>query len=145
MAHLPPSDPPAALPPSAPVLPFPPFAWEARAVFRESFLYLFTIPGVAEALRRLGTHFYDLTLEHSEDWPDWPESTTRAELRALALDLRHAQGFLMSVWKEIEVSSVAPADLPLCLKAQDWAGRVAQIALEVEAALGPAPKVGEVP
>ena len=54
MAHLPPSDPPAALPPPAPVLPFPPFDWEARAVFRETFLYLLTPPGVAEALRRLG-------------------------------------------------------------------------------------------
>ena len=52
----------------------------------------------------------------------------------------------MSVWKEIEVSSVAPADLPLCLKAKDWAGKVADLALEIEAALGPAPEHGgEVP
>lgn len=121
----------------------PPYDWKDRAVFRETFLYLFTIPGVAEAFRRLGTFFHNLVLEHSGDWPDWPETPTRAELRALALDLRHAQGFLLSVWKEFEISSVPPADVPLCLKAQEWAGRVADLAGEIEEELGPKP-AGEV-
>lgn len=143
MAHPPPSDPPATLPPPAPHVGPPPFDWEDRVVFRETFLYHLTPPGVADAFRRLGVFFYDLVLQHSEDWPAWLETPTRTELRAAAVDLRFLQGFLQSSWKSSEVGEVAKADLPLCRKAFTWSRRVAQIALEIEKELGPEPAKGE--
>lgn len=120
--------------------PPPPFPWEDRAVFRETFLFYFTQPGVADSLRNLGIVFYDLVLNHYDQWPDWPESPVRAELRAAVADLYHLQGFLLSVWKSSEVSSVAAADLPLCQKALAWSRAVAKVAREIETELGPCPE-----
>lgn len=123
--------------------PPPPFKWEDRAVFRETFLYHFTQPDTADSLRHLGSLFYTLVLGSCESWPDWPETPTRAELRASVADLFHLQGFIASVWKESEVASVPAEDLPLCKKALHWSRRVARLALEIEAVLGELPR-GEV-
>jgi hypothetical protein len=120
--------------------PPPPFKWEDRVVFRESFLYYFTQPGTADSLRHLGSLFYNLVLASCESWPDWPETPTRAELRASVADLLHLQGFLASVWKESEVASVSAEDLPLCKTALHWSRRAARLAREIEAALGGLPE-----
>jgi hypothetical protein len=128
--------------------PPPPFKWEARAVFRETFLFNLTQPGAADSLRHLGSLFYGLVLDSCERWPDWPETPTRADLRAAVADLFHLQGFLASVWEESEVASVPAADLPLCKKALHWSRRAARLAREIETALGGLPEPehgGEVP
>ncbi len=132
------------VPPSEeePYQPPAPFPWEERAVFRETLLVYFTQPGVADLLRRVGVFFYGLMLESSGEWPDWPESQTRAELRGVVVDLFQIQGFLGSIWKEGELSAVAAEDLPLCKRALDWSRVVARVAREIDGALGPIP--GEV-
>src|SRR5215218_4339350 len=86
----------------------PPLPWEDRAVFRETFLFYFTEPGRADALRALGVLFYDLILAYYDNWPDWQESPTRAELRAGVADLFQLQGFFLSIWQESEASSPLP-------------------------------------
>lgn len=129
---IPPEEEPRYQPPA-------PFPWEDRAVFRESFLFYFTQPGVADVLRRVGVLLYDMTLQSYGEWPDWPETSTRAELRAAKVDLFQVQGFLSSIWKEGELSSVPAEDLPLCKLALGWSRAVAKVAREIEEALGPVP------
>ncbi len=99
-------DPPlAATPPT-----IDPAAWEDYACFRESFLMYFTPPGYAHALRTVGEMLHTMILESYDPWPGWPESSTRTEMRAALADLRHLQGFLASVGREREVSSLNPED-----------------------------------
>jgi len=125
-----------------PYQPPPPFPWEDRAVFRETFLFYFTEPGMADDIRDLGSLLYDLVLAYYDNWPDWQETPTRAELRAGVADLFQLQGFLASVWQESEASSPLPEDLPLCRAALGWSRRVAELAREIETVLGPLPEVG---
>ena len=113
-----------------------PFSWEDRAVFRETFLVYFTQPGAVDLLRRAGVFFYGLMLESSGEWPGWPESQTRAELRGVVVDLLQIQGFLSEIWKEGELAAVPGEDLPLCKQALQWSRRAASLAREIEATLG---------
>jgi hypothetical protein len=88
------------------------------------------------ALRIAAEGFFTLLLEHAgENWPDWPESTTRTEMRAAAADLRHVQGFLASIGKERHVSSLAPADRKLSKYASDMARSVHRLANAIESKL----------
>jgi hypothetical protein len=132
-------DPKPATRTEEPYQPPAPFSWEERAVFRETFLYYFTQPEAAHVLRRVGVLLYDMTLGACGELPEWPESQTRAELRAAVVDLFQMQGFLSSVWKEGEVSAVPPEDAPLCHQALDWSRVAARLAREIDGALGPIP------
>jgi hypothetical protein len=84
-----PPEPPATWDPTKPYL--APFPWEDHPVFRFTFLLWFTREGDRDALEVVGRLLYDMTLEVCGTWPQMPESTTRAEMRAVAKDLRHAQ------------------------------------------------------
>jgi hypothetical protein len=99
------ADPPAAVPPV-----IDPAAWEDYPAFRETFLMYFTPPGYAAALRTVGEMLHTMILENYRPWPGWPESSTRTEMRAALADLRHLQGFLGSVGRERQVSSLDPED-----------------------------------
>lgn len=88
----------------------PPEDWETLPAFRQTFLMYITPPGYAAALQGLGEMLYSLILETPVQWPAWTESTTRTELRAAAADLRHLAGFLASVGREREVSSLDAED-----------------------------------
>jgi hypothetical protein len=125
-----------------PYQPPAPFSWEDRAVFRETLLFYFTQPGAAAVLRQVGTLLYDMTLGACGEWPEWPESQTRAELRAAVADLFQMQGFLSEIWKDGELSAVPAEDAPLCHRALDWSRVAARLAREIDGALGPIP--GEV-
>jgi hypothetical protein len=87
-----------------------PDAWEKLPAFRQTFLMYVTPPGFAAALQGLGEMLYSLILETPAEWPGWPESATRTEMRAALADLRHLQGFLGSVGREREVSSLDAED-----------------------------------
>jgi hypothetical protein len=139
MPRPPRSKPPVLPSEEEPYQPPAPFPWQERAVFRETLLVYFTQPGVADLLRRVGVFFYGLMLESSGEWPEWPETQTRAELRAAVVDLLQMQGFLGSIWEEGERTSVPDEDLPLCKQALQWSRRAASLAREIEAALGPIP------
>ncbi len=107
-APAPPPPPPGQRPPMPP--PVDPDAWEDFPAFRETFLMYVTPPGYAAAIRKAGEMLYSLLLESPAEWPGWAESSTRTEMRAAAADLRHLQGFLASVGREREVSSLDAED-----------------------------------
>ena len=76
---------------------FDPMEWEDFAVFRETFLSYFTLPEHAAALRVVGKLLFDMTLAASDKWPEQPEGWLRGELRAVVADLRHLEGFLVTL------------------------------------------------
>jgi hypothetical protein len=114
-----------------------PFPWEEHPAFRETFLLWFTRPEDRAMLEALGRYLYEMALEVSGDWPPLVESTTRAELRAVAKDLRHAQAFLLSVYGELEASSLQGEDERLAIEAGSWAEMVGRIATGMESCIWP--------
>jgi hypothetical protein len=105
---VPPGLPP--IPPESGPLAPDPDAWETLPVFRETFLMYVTPPGFVAALQGVGEMLYSLMLDTPTEWPGWTESATKTEMRAAAADLRHLQGFLASVGRERDVSSLDPED-----------------------------------
>lgn len=130
-------DPPAgaATPPE-----IDPNAWETFPAFRETFLMYFTPPGYADAIRKTGEIAYSLILDTPAEWPGWPESSTRTEMRAALADLRHLQGFLGAVGREREVSSLDPEDAYLSNLAAKLSRQIRHAADGIERELDGAPK-----
>jgi hypothetical protein len=117
-----------------------PAAWEDFPAFRETFLMYFTPPGYADALRTVGEMLHTMILENYRPWPGWPESSTRTEMRAALADLRHLQGFLGSVGRERELSSLDPEDAYLSNTAARLARQIKHAADGIERELqGPQP------
>lgn len=108
------------------------YDWEELPCFRETFMMYITPQGYATAFRRLGEMLYSLVLETPAEWPGWTESATRTELRAAAADLRHMQGFLRSVGREREVSSLDAEDAYLSLIAGKLAPQLGKLAGWIE-------------
>ena len=109
--NTPPLPPGSILTPAPRVVPEPvSYDWEELPCFRETFLMYVTPKGYDAALRTFGEMLYSLILEAPAEWPGWTESATRTEMRAAVADLRHLQGFLASVGREREVSSLDPED-----------------------------------
>lgn len=128
-------EPPATWDPTKPYL--APFPWEDHPVFRFTFLLWFTREGDREALEAVGRLLYDMTLEVCGTWPQMPESTTRAEMRAVAKDLRHAQAFLLSIAREKDTASLGVEDERLSLMAEGWADHVGRAANGLEGCVWP--------
>ena len=139
---VPPGVPPIPPETDRPVVPpvIDPAAWEDYPAFRETFLMLFTPPGYAEALRAVGEMLHTMVLENYTPWPGWPESSTRTEMRAALADLRHLQGFLASVGREKDLSSLDPEDAYLSNTAARLARQIKHAADGIERELaGPQP------
>jgi hypothetical protein len=111
------------------------YPFESHMAFRHVFLLYFTQPEDVAALEHLGNLAYNMALEYSNKWPDWPESPTRAEMRAVVMDLRHAASFLAGIGEERRHSSLADEDERLCYMASTWAHMVAKIAKAIESVL----------
>src|SRR3954467_8583052 len=98
MPELTPQSPAAPPPPPAPfsndprVQP-PAYDWEDHPDFRFTFLMHFTQNGDRLVVAHIGARLCGLALGAGGRWPAWRESTTRAELRAVAADIRHAEAF----------------------------------------------------
>jgi len=118
---------PPAVPPS-----IAPAEWESFPVFRESALLYVSEPQFNAALRIAGEHFYTMLLEVYGFWPEWPESSTRMELRAAVADMRHLQGFLASIGQERRMSALEPADHKLAKHASDLARTLNKLASGIE-------------
>jgi hypothetical protein len=107
--------------------------WEDFAVFRETFLSYFTLPEHNAALRVVGNLLFDMTLAASEKWPDQPEGWLRGELRAVVADLRHLEGFLVTL-------AVSPSPDPyegaLHRTAVLMSRKIADVADHIEGKLG---------
>lgn len=127
MPELTDSTPPPAVPPA-----INPATWEDFPAFRETFLMYITPPGYAVAIRKAGEMLYSLLLDTPAEWPGWPESSTRTEMRAAVADLRHLQGFLASVGREREVSSLDPEDAYLSNVAAKLARQIGHAADGIE-------------
>jgi hypothetical protein len=110
----------------------PPDDWERLPAFRETFLMYITPPGYVAALQTMGEMMYSLILNNPAEWPGWPESSTRTEMRAAGADLRHLQGFLRSVEKEREVSSLDAEDAYLALMAGKLSRKLGRMAEWIE-------------
>jgi hypothetical protein len=132
----PPSEPPVPprVPPTA-----DPDAWETLPVFRETFLMYVTPPGFVAALQGVGEMLYSLMLETPAEWPGWTESATKTEMRAAAADLRHLQGFLASVGRERDVSSLDPEDAYLSGTAKRLSSQLGRMAGWIERELAGEP------
>ncbi|HEX4496670.1 MAG TPA: hypothetical protein VIE43_13440 [Thermoanaerobaculia bacterium] len=98
-----------------------------------------TPPGYVAALQTMGEMLYSLILNNPAEWPGWPESSTRTEMRAAGADLRHLQGFLRSVEKEREVSSLDAEDAYLALMAGKLSRKLARMATWIERELAGVP------
>lgn len=127
--------PPEATPPRTPPV-GDPGRWEDFPVFRETFLFYVTLAPYADTLRTVGDWLFAMVLECYGRWPSWPESTTRAELRAALADLRHLEGFLGSVGREHVVSSLAPEDVHLSQLAAGHASELGRLADRIADELG---------
>jgi hypothetical protein len=101
-------------------------------------MYL-TPPGYAAALRTVGEMLHTMILESYNPWPGWPESSTRTEMRAALADLRHLQGFLASVGRERELSSLDPEDAYLSNVAAKLSRQIKHAADGIERELDGAP------
>src|SRR4029077_5646450 len=145
LCATPPSDPPEPPePPAPPALWDPrkpgnsgPFLWEDHSVFRFTFLLWFTRPEDRAILEAMGRLLYDMTLEVCGTWLALPESTTRAEMRAAAYDLRHIESFLWSIALEREHASLGVEDERLSIMAAEWSGIVGRIAKGIEGTVWP--------
>ncbi|HYH44969.1 MAG TPA: hypothetical protein VEG34_04740 [Thermoanaerobaculia bacterium] len=115
--------------------PLTPAGWEESAGFRETFLYHYDKLEDSLALRHLARMLHEQGLEMARYAPLGGESATRAELRAVAADLRHAQGFLAAVARSRQESELAPVDAELAALAAGHAQAVASLAAALEQAL----------
>jgi len=79
-----------------PSCPYPtPPSWVEADSIRETLLLLLDDPADREALRHVGRVLHDMAVETTRDPGE--ESSTRAELRAAAADLRYTGGYLFNV------------------------------------------------
>jgi hypothetical protein len=122
--------------PAAPIPRIDPASWEGGEGFRETLLLHYTDPEANTTLRRLGDLLFTFSLESAGSWPHHPEGETRSELRAALADLGHLEGFLASVGREHEVSSLSSADEALSHCAARQALELARVAREIKQALG---------
>jgi len=87
--------------------------WEESDSIRETTLQLLDDPEDRDAVRRAGRVLYDLAVVVTREVGTTAAepSITRAELRAVAADLRHTGGYLLHVIRRSAVEcSLEPAD-----------------------------------
>jgi hypothetical protein len=120
----------------------PLFPWEDHPAFRFTFLMHFTQPGDREALEHIGKMLYDSALELAGKWPRLPESSTRAELRAVLADLQHAESFIATVAGSRHVASLGPEDERLTYMMDEVWRSVGRNARVLETLIGPLWKGG---
>jgi len=114
--------------------------WERDSpAFRAIFLQHAPTTEAAETLRRFGRLLFHWILEYGPGAGP-PESSTRSELRAGALDLRTAQSYLLHVAQGRIASDLPPEDERLAILAGNLAAEVGTVAERIEATLGPIPE-----
>jgi hypothetical protein len=125
------SIPPPFVPPSAPE------DWIEESAFRETFLQAIDDPEKRETIRQAGAIAFLAALEatfHNGTTQEDP-SATRAELRAIAADLRYLQGYAAAVGYTAVSCSLEPADEADALFAGRLAETLAAIAGSIETRL----------
>jgi len=113
--------------------PVPP--WNESESVRETTLQLLDDPTDREAMRRAGRTLYDLAVAATRKLGASPRdpSITRAELRAVAADLRYTGGYLLHVIRRsAETCDLDPADDRLARFAGKLAVRVGALVEKIE-------------
>jgi hypothetical protein len=108
--------------------------WNEADSFRETTLQFIDDPDDREAARRFSRLLYDLVLEQTRKMGD-EDYVTRANLRAIAADLRYLEGYLDFIGRTLENSSVEPEEEALVRFAGRQAGKVGAVAAKIEARL----------
>lgn len=100
-------------------------------LFRETALCRFPDPEDRETLQRLGSLVLDWAsaAEHLEEGRS---TYTASALDAVARDLRHLTVYLQAVGEEVEENVVEAAEARLGKLAKTWAGKVGDLAHEIE-------------
>jgi hypothetical protein len=110
----------------------PPPPWIEADSFRETTLQNLDDPADREAFRQVGRVLYTLTVETTRDMSG-ESSVTRAELRAVAADLRYTCGYLFHVIRRsAEWCSLDAADEKLARFAGKLAGQVTALVEKIE-------------
>jgi hypothetical protein len=105
-------------------------SWNEADSFRETTLRYFDNPEERQALRTVGRLLYDLATEATRSPGD--ESSNRAELRAIAADLRYTAGCCSMVGRSAEWCSLDAADEKLARFARKLARRVGALVGSIE-------------
>ena len=105
--------------------------WNESDSFRETTLICIDDPESRAAFRRVGRVLYKLAVETMRE-TGGESSSTRAELRAIAADLRYTSGFCAMVYRSIEECSLDGTDEVLARFAGQLAGRVGALAASIE-------------
>ena len=104
--------------------------WVESDSIRETTLHLFDKRGDRNALRRVGRLLYDLAVETGQLGRG--PSLTRAELRAVAADLRYTGGYCAMVGRSADESALDPPDDALARFAGRLARKVGALAEAIE-------------
>src|SRR5579864_7416634 len=108
-----------------------PPTWIEADSIRETMLQLLDDPADREALPQVGRVLYTLSVETTRDPGD--ESSTRAELRAAAADLRYTGGYLFHVIRRsAEWCSLDASDEKLARFAGKLARQVGALVEKIE-------------
>ncbi|HLW79226.1 MAG TPA: hypothetical protein VKU44_06465 [Terriglobia bacterium] len=105
--------------------------WNESDSFRETALQLFDRAEDREALRQVGRVLYDLAVETTRELGG-ESSITRAELRAIAADLRYTGGYCAMVGRSAQESSLEAADDKLARFAGKLGRRVGVLVQKIE-------------
>ena len=109
--------------------------WEARAVFRETYLHLYSQADLRAAYRRVGVALYEQALAYEETYKPRGEVPVKADLRAAARDLRQLEGYMRHLG--IEPSGFEDPELPrIFLLTLEVADQLGLQASRIEAVLG---------
>ncbi len=108
--------------------------WIEGESFRETTLHLIDDPADREAFRHAGRVLYDLAVESTREVGTIPAdpSITRAELRAVAADLRYTGGYCAAIRRSAEECSLDADDEELARFAGKLAGQVGALVDKIE-------------
>jgi len=110
--------------------------------FRETFLWRFARPGIADAFRVAGDALVDALNEAGAWGPQSPLPLTHGELRAACEDLDHLVSYLEEVSGERVGSELEPLAEALSARAGGWADRLARLVLDIRRTLDEAGRAG---
>ncbi|HEV3458577.1 MAG TPA: hypothetical protein VHG32_18620 [Thermoanaerobaculia bacterium] len=105
--------------------------WNEADSFRETTLQNFDKPQDREALRQVGRLLYDLAVETLRELVG-ESSVTRAELRAIAADLRYTGGYCAMVGRSAQECSLNATYEALARFAGRLAGRLGALVAAIE-------------
>jgi hypothetical protein len=108
--------------------------WNESDSIRETTLIWIDSPEDREALRQAGRVLCDLAVEVSRAMGG-ESSMTRAELRAVAADLRYSAGYCAAIGRQAQESTLEPDDDALSHFAGRLAGHVGNLAAAIERTL----------